>query len=81
MQVFRPTFLRRSAEEPIREQHVIQTVKHPQKQMFWGYFTSGGPGSLVPVEGMMNSRKYISIQEKIIVPMMQTFAGGVGVFQ
>lgn len=78
---FRSTFVRRSTGEPIREQHLNQTVKHPQKQMFWGYFTSGGPGSLVPVEGMMNSKKYISILEDKIVPFMQTFAGGVGVFQ
>lgn len=81
VQGFRPGFVRRSVGEPIREQHLIQTVKHPQKQMFWGYFTSGGPGSLVPVEGMMNSKKYISIIERKIVPMMQTFAGGVGIFQ
>ncbi|GFU91177.1 hypothetical protein TNCV_4925071 [Trichonephila clavipes] len=42
-------------ENPIREQHLVQTVKHPQKQMFWVYFTCGGPGSLVPVEGIGNS--------------------------
>ena len=81
VQGFRPRFVRRSHGEPIREQHLIQTVKHPQKQMFWGYFTSGGPGSLVPVQGMMNSKKYISIIETKIVPMMHTFAGGVGIFQ
>lgn len=81
VQGFRPTFVRRSVGEPIREQHLIQKVKHPQKQMFWGYFTSGGPGSLVPVEGMMNSKKYISVIERKLVPMMQTFAGGVGFFQ
>ncbi|GFW96117.1 hypothetical protein TNCV_958301 [Trichonephila clavipes] len=53
---FRPRFARRSGGEPIREQHLIQTVKYPQKQMFGGYFTSGGPGCLVPVEGMVNSK-------------------------
>ncbi|GFV44363.1 hypothetical protein TNCV_998871 [Trichonephila clavipes] len=64
--------------KPIRKQHLIQTVKqHPQKQMFWGYFTSGGPGSLVPVEGMMNSKQYISIIERKIMPMIQMFTGGV----
>ncbi|GBO21996.1 hypothetical protein AVEN_98252-1 [Araneus ventricosus] len=49
--------------------------------MFWGYFTSGGPSSLVPVERMLNSKKYILLLEDKIVPFMQTFAGSVGVFQ
>lgn len=34
VQEFRPRFVRRSDGEPIREQHLTQTVKHPQKQMF-----------------------------------------------
>ncbi|GFV83283.1 DDE_3 domain-containing protein [Trichonephila clavipes] len=49
--------------------------------MFWDYFTSGRSGSLVPVEGMMNSKQYISITESKIVPKMQMFAGGGGTFQ
>ncbi|GFX85734.1 DDE_3 domain-containing protein [Trichonephila clavipes] len=72
---------RQSGVEPMREQHLIQRVKHPQKQMFWGYFTSGGSGSLAPFEGVMNSKHYISILESKIGPIMQTFAGGVGIVQ
>ncbi|GFV80117.1 hypothetical protein TNCV_1476801 [Trichonephila clavipes] len=49
--------------------------------MFWRYLTPGGPGSLVPVEGIMRSKQYISIIESKIVPMMPTFARGVGIFQ
>ncbi|GFW44381.1 hypothetical protein TNCV_1748101 [Trichonephila clavipes] len=80
-QVFRPRFVRQSGGEPIREQHLIQTFKHPRKQMFWGYFTSGGTGSLVPVEGTMNSKQYTSTIKSKIVPMMQMFTGGVGILQ
>ncbi|GFT85736.1 hypothetical protein TNCV_4026851 [Trichonephila clavipes] len=36
VQGFRPRFLRRSGGGPIREQHLIQTVKHPQEQMCFG---------------------------------------------
>ncbi|GFY25229.1 DDE_3 domain-containing protein [Trichonephila clavipes] len=64
VQMFRPGFVMRWGGEPIREQHLIQTVKHPQKQMFWGYFTSGGPGSLIPVEQMINSKQYIYYDRK-----------------
>ncbi|GFY10533.1 hypothetical protein TNCV_2565611 [Trichonephila clavipes] len=67
--------------EPIREQHRNETVKHSQKQIFWGYFTSGEPGRKVPVEEMMNIKKDTSIIEFKIVPMMQKFAGSVGIFQ
>lgn len=28
----------------------------PSKQMFWGYFTSGGPDSLIQVERIINSK-------------------------
>ncbi|GFY01625.1 HTH_Tnp_Tc3_2 domain-containing protein [Trichonephila clavipes] len=34
-QGFRPRCVRRNGGEPIRKQHLIQTVKHHQKQMFW----------------------------------------------
>ena len=32
--------------------------------MFWGCFSINGPGSLVPVEGMMNSKAYLQIIER-----------------
>ncbi|GFT41219.1 zinc finger protein Gfi-1b [Trichonephila clavipes] len=79
-QEFPQRFVRPCGGEPIRK-HLIRAVKHPQKQMRWGYFTFRGPGSLVPVEGMMNSKQYIFIIEIKIVPMMQAFPSGVGIFQ
>ena len=45
----------------LREEHFVQTVKQPDKKMFWGCFSINGPGSLVPVEGMMNSKAYLQI--------------------
>ena len=36
-------------------------VKYPLKQMFWGNFSLNGVGSLIPIDGIMNSNKYISI--------------------
>ncbi|GIX98324.1 DDE_3 domain-containing protein [Caerostris darwini] len=66
--------IERDTAEHIREQDLNQTVKHSQKQRFGGYFTSSGPGSLIPVEGMMDS------QDKTL-PFMETFAGDNGVFQ
>ena len=50
--------------EKLREEHFVQTVKHPDKKMFWDCFSINGPGLLVPVEGMMNSKAYLQIIER-----------------
>ena len=42
----------------------VQTVKHPDKKMFWGCFSINGAESLVPVEGMINSYGYLQIIER-----------------
>ena len=57
-------FVRRSIGESLNSHHVNQTVKHPQKKMFWGCFSYAGVGSLFPVEGMMNSDRYIDVIKK-----------------
>jgi transposase len=49
--------------------------------MFWGFFTASGPGSLVPVDGIMNSSKYIKIIKSRVLLFLQTFSGGKGTFQ
>jgi hypothetical protein len=41
--------------------------------MFWGFFTACGLGSLVPVDGMMNSSEYIEIPESRVLPFLQSF--------
>jgi hypothetical protein len=45
------------------------------------FFTASGPGSLVPVDGMMNSSKYIEILKSRVLPFLQTFADCKGTFQ
>jgi len=32
--------------------------------MFWGSFSFSGVGSLMPIEDMMNSKKYIDVIER-----------------
>ena len=52
----RSQHVRRSQNEKIRNAHIDQHVKHPQKKMYWGCFSFYGIGSLHPVEGMMRSQ-------------------------
>lgn len=60
----RSKFVRRSQNEQLTPAHIDQTVKHPVKKMFWGCFSYMGVGSLVPIDGMMNSQKYKSMLEQ-----------------
>lgn len=75
-------FVRRADGESITPKHILQTVKHPEKKMFWGCFTYSGPGPLCPVTGMMNSSSYIQILGSKLVPELhKQFPDGTGVFQ
>ena len=75
-------YVRRSTGEEINESHINQTVKHPDKKMFWGCFSYYGVGSLHLVEGMMNSDKYLyMLEQKVIPEMRKRFTDGSGVFQ
>lgn len=78
----RSQHVRRSAGEKLTEDHIDQSVKHPEKKMFWGCFSYTGVGSLRPVEGMMRSPQYIDvIQRNVIQDMRKAFPEGNGVFQ
>lgn len=78
----RSQYIRRCKGEPITEAHIDQYVKYPQRQMMWGSFSHKGIGSLYPVEGMMNSEKYIEvINEKVQPDMHEHFPNGDGIFQ
>ena len=78
----RSQHVRISKGEPLKESHIDQAVKHPPKKMFWGYFSYYGVGPLKPVEGVMNSEKYLDVLTKIVIPEIERkFPEGSGVFQ
>ncbi|KAK9751429.1 hypothetical protein QE152_g5027 [Popillia japonica] len=54
----RSCYVRKRVNEKFATAHIDQTVKHPLKKMFWGCFSYNGTGSLVAIEGMINSQKY-----------------------
>ena len=82
VQGVRSQHVRRSKGEPLKESHIDQTVKHPLKKMFWGCFSYYGVGPLKPVEGMMNSEKYLDVlKQKVIPEIAKKFPEGSGIFQ
>ena len=78
----RSQHVRRSSNENIRNAHIDQREKHPQKKMIWRCFSYYGIGSLHPVKGMMRSPQYIEVvQRRVISEMNRLFPDGSGVFQ
>ena len=66
----------------ISASHVNQSVKHPQKKMFWESFTWKGVGFLVPVKGIMNTARYIDVLRRRAFPdLKRVFPDGNGIFQ
>ena len=75
-------FVRKSAGEMLTSHHINESVKHPPKKMFWEGFTWKGVGSLVPIEGMMNTDKYIDVLKRRAFPdLKRAFPGENGIFQ
>ena len=75
-------YVRRSEVEKFTERHINQTVKHPQKKMFWGSFSFSGLRALYPCSGIMNADKYINVVNRTVMRNMQiTFPDGMGIFQ
>ena len=52
-------FARISKGEQLSLAHFNEVVKHHKKKVFSGCFSYSGVGSLVQIEGIMNSDKYI----------------------
>lgn len=78
----RSRFVRKSDNEKLTAAHIDQTVKHPLKKMFWGCFSYKGTGSLVPVEGIMNSEKYKDLlEQRLEAELRKVDANGKAVFQ
>jgi hypothetical protein len=59
----------------VSEEYLQQAVKYLPKNV-WGFNTASSPGSLVPVDGMMNSLQYIKLLKSRVLPVLQTFADG-----
>ena len=57
----RVPYVRRSKGEVARDEHYDHRQGYTIKVMFWGAITIFGTGCLVPVDGTMNSSKYIDI--------------------
>lgn len=82
MQGQRSRYVRKSDNEKLTPGHIDQTVKHPQKKMFWGCFSYVGTGSLVPIEGMMNSLKYKELlEQKLATELKKVNPDGNVIFQ
>ena len=78
----RSQHVRISKGEPLKESLIDQAVKHSPKKMFWGCFSYYGVGPLKPVEGIMNSEKYLDVLTKKVIPeMARKFPEGSGIFQ
>jgi transposase len=78
----RSQHVRRSQGEKLRDCHIDQYVKHPQKKMFWGCFSYYGVGRLQPIEGMMRSPQYIEVLRMKVIPELEkTYPDGTGILQ
>lgn len=78
----RSRFVRKSDNKKLTAAHINQTVKHLLKKMFWGCFSYKGTGSLVPIEGMMNSLKYKDLlEQRLQAELDKVDANGEAVFQ
>lgn len=78
----RSQHVRISPGETLNDSHINQTVKHPQKKMFWGCFGYDGVGPLHPVDGMMQSQQYVDVLQRRLLPELQKrFSDGSGIFQ
>ena len=74
-------FIRIRNREQLSPAHCNELVKEP-KRMFWGSFSFSVVASLMPIEGMMNLRKYNDVIERTAIPdMRKAFPDGGGKFQ
>lgn len=64
--------IRRPAKQRYNPRYVVQTMKHPAKQMIWGSMSSQGRGGLffLPIGTTMNGKTYLNmLQEKLNIHM------------
>lgn len=61
---------RKSFENPLKDQYLQKTVKHPLNLMVWGCFRNRKLGPLVIVNGYMNSANYTEILNNHLIPFI-----------
>ena len=64
VQEFNLKFARCLPGKKLREEHLVQKAKHPEKKMFGGCFSVNTPGALIPVESIMSSKVYQPVIER-----------------
>ena len=64
---------RTSLENPLLPKFTAKSVKHPLKVMIWGCFNQRGPGRIHICEGSMNSKYYLEILNRKLLPSVQDF--------
>uniref|UniRef100_A0A2H6NH50 Transposase Tc1-like domain-containing protein n=1 Tax=Micrurus carvalhoi TaxID=3147026 RepID=A0A2H6NH50_9SAUR len=64
-------YVRRFPAEEFRPYCLNLSVKHPLHMMIWGYITASGIGRIQIVQGIMNSKRYVEVLEKTMLPSAQ----------
>jgi transposase len=67
--------------EPLKQKHVKQTIKHDKSIMVWGCFSSAGLGDLHIIEGVMTSPVYVRILSRHMLPSSRRLIGPSFIFQ
>jgi len=67
-------YVRRMPAKSLREDCVVQRVKHPTQVMVWSVMSVYGTGCLHIVEGHMNQEQYKTILEKRLIPQLNEWA-------
>ena len=78
-------YVRRRSHEALREDCVVQRVKHPTQVMIWGVMSVHGAGRLHIVQGTMNQFQYLTVLETRLERQLEDWAAvrgfsGVGDF-
>jgi hypothetical protein len=73
--VKKSTLVRRSFDETIKEIHCQSRRAFSRKIMFWGCISVFGTGSLVAVEGSINSQRYVEILKSHLLPIAKAWYG------
>uniref|UniRef100_A0A8C6XBH6 Tc1-like transposase DDE domain-containing protein n=1 Tax=Naja naja TaxID=35670 RepID=A0A8C6XBH6_NAJNA len=68
-------YVRRFPAEEFRPYCLNLSVKHPLHVMIWGCITASGIGRMQIVQGIMNSKQYVEVLEKTMLPSAQQLIG------